>query len=80
MHLWYDTREGLDHDKYPTIGWMFPCYMCQSPTSKYKTMKRTRLGDIDVQCCKECDIKKLNVYDFNSAYLVMYSDDKNSNR
>ena len=80
MHLWYDTREGLDHDKYPTIGWMFPCYICNRPTSKYKTINRARIGVIDIQCCKNCDIEQLNGCDFNPTYLVMYSDDKHSNR
>ncbi len=80
MHLWYDTREGLDHNKYPTVGWMFPCYICQSPTSKYKTMKGTGFGDIDIQCCKNCNIKNVSVYDFDMTYLVMYNDDTPSNR
>ena len=52
MHLWYDTREGLDHNKYPIIGWMFPCYICNSPTSKYKTISKPRIGIVDIQCSK----------------------------
>ena len=33
-----------------------------------------------VKCCKNCNIKKVNEYDFDTTYLVMYDDDTHSNR
>ena len=80
MHVWYDTREGFEHDKYPTIGWLFPCFICSSPTSKYKTIVNTNIGDIDVQCCKNCNIEGLTIRNFNSKYFIQYTDDTHSNR
>ena len=83
MHLWYDTREGREKEKYPLKGWIFPCFICTSPTARFKTIKNYTSsyfqGNIDIQCCKNCNIN-VNIHHFKFIYIIKYPDDKLSNR
>jgi len=88
MHFWYDTREGERKliTKYPIEGWIFPCFVCSSPTSRYITINnkihRNEIydADIDIQCCSSLCRKNIIFSKTCAFYLVKYSVDKRSNR
>ena len=88
MHFWYDTREKERSliSKYPLRGWIFPCFVCSLPTSRYVTVNRNIHrneiydADIDIQCCGSLCSRHIDFSDICSRYLVKYSVDKRSNR
>jgi len=88
MHFWYDTREKKRKlvSKYPLGGWIFPCYDCSIPTSRYITVNRNIHqnkkydADIDIQCCSSLCSRHIDFSNISTRYLVKYSVDTHSNR
>ena len=82
MHFWYDTRYDWDQKNLSEHGWMFPCYFCGQITSRYKIHKNFKFAsgfcDLDLQTCKDC--KNCEADTIDEKFLIMYSDDKLSNR
>lgn len=57
---WYDSRyDYVDFIKrFPSKGWLFPCYNCELITGKKKVLTRLNFHKgseiIIVPCCKSC--------------------------
>ena len=58
---WYDTRYDCKNfiKRFPSRGWLFPCYNCQIITVKKKVITYLNFYEgsriIIIPCCKYCN-------------------------